>query len=39
MNTRHLGAVKSSEQRNHFFNELGAIKLAGMRMLEHIDQK
>jgi transcriptional regulator with XRE-family HTH domain len=34
MNPQHLGAVKSSEQRNHFFNELGAIKLACLWMLE-----
>ena len=39
MNPRHLGAVKSSEQRNHFFNELGAIKLACLWMLEHMDKK
>jgi uncharacterized Zn finger protein len=36
MNPRHLGAVKSSELRNHYFNELGAIKLACLWMLEHI---
>jgi len=34
-----LGAVKSSERRNHFFNELGAIKLACLWMLDHIDKK
>ena len=39
MSPQHLGAVKSSEKRNHFFNELGAIKLACLWMLEHIDQK
>lgn len=39
MNPRHLGAVKSGEQRNHFFNELGAIKLACLWMLDHIDKK
>jgi uncharacterized Zn finger protein len=39
MNPQHLGAVKSSEQRNHFFNELGAIKLACLWMLEHMDKK
>ena len=39
MNPRHLAAVKSSEQRNHFFNELGAIKLACLWVLEHIDKK
>jgi uncharacterized Zn finger protein len=35
MNTRHLAAIKSSELRNHFFNELGATKLACLWMLEH----
>ncbi len=39
MNSRHLSAVKSSEQRNHFFNELGAIKLACLWMLDNIDKK
>jgi hypothetical protein len=39
MNPRHLGAVKSSEQRNHFFNELGAIKLACLWMLEHLGKE
>jgi hypothetical protein len=32
MNTRHLSAIKSSEVRNHSFNELGATKLACMWM-------
>lgn len=36
MNPRHLGAVKSSELRNHYFNELGAIKLACLWVLDHI---
>ena len=39
MNSRHLSAVKSSEKHNHFFNELGAIKLACLWMLEHLDKK
>jgi uncharacterized Zn finger protein len=39
MNPRQLGAVKSSEQRNHFFNELGAIKLACLWVLEHMVTK
>jgi len=39
MNPRHLGAVKSSEQRNHYFNELGAIKLACLWMLDHISKQ
>lgn len=38
MSTRHLSAVKSSELRNHFFNELGATKLACLWVLEHIKQ-
>ena len=36
MNTRHLAAIKSSELRNHYFNELGATKLACMWMLDHL---
>jgi uncharacterized Zn finger protein len=36
MNPRHLAAVKSGELRNHYFNELGAIKLACLWMLDHI---
>jgi uncharacterized Zn finger protein len=39
MNPRHLTAVKSSERRNHFFNELGAIKLACLWMLEHFGEE
>lgn len=39
MNPRHLAAVKSSELRNHFFNELGAIKLACLWMLERVNNK
>jgi uncharacterized Zn finger protein len=39
MSPRHLGAVKSSEQRNHFFNELGAIKLACLWALEHLEEE
>jgi uncharacterized Zn finger protein len=39
MNPRHLGAVKSSEKRNHYFNELGAIKLACLWALEHLREK
>ena len=35
MNTRHLAAIKSSELRHHYFNELGATKLACLWMLEH----
>ena len=36
MNPRHLGAVKSAEARNHFFNELGAVKLAVLWVVEHV---
>ena len=36
MNTRHLSAIKASELRNHFFNELGATKLACLWILEHL---
>ena len=32
---QHLAAVKKSELRNRFHNELGAIKLACLWMLEH----
>jgi hypothetical protein len=35
MNSRHLGAIKSAETRNHFFNELGATKLAVLWVMEH----
>ena len=38
MSTRHLSAVKSSELRNHFFNELGSTKLACLWVLEYIKQ-
>jgi uncharacterized Zn finger protein len=36
MNTRHLAAIKSSELRHHYFNELGATKLACVWMIEHL---
>ena len=36
MNTRHLAAIKSSELRHHYFNELGATKLACLWVLEHL---
>ena len=36
MNTRHLAAIKSSELRHHYFNELGATKLACVWMLDHL---
>lgn len=37
MNPRHLSSVNSSEKRNHFFNELGAIKLAVLWALENLE--
>ena len=36
MNTRHLSAIKASELRHHYFNELGATKLACLWVLEHL---
>jgi hypothetical protein len=39
MNSRHLGAIKSAELRNHFFMELGATKLAVLWVVEHCGQK
>jgi hypothetical protein len=36
MNPRHLTAIKSSELRHHYYNELGATKLACLWMLEHL---
>jgi len=36
MNSRHLGAIKSAEARNHFFSELGAVKLAALWVVEHL---
>jgi hypothetical protein len=36
MPTRHLAAIKSSELRHHYFNELGVTKLACLWMLEHL---
>ena len=39
MNSRHLSAVKSSEQRNHIFNELGATKLACLWMLDFVKKQ
>ncbi len=38
MNSRHLSAIKSSDARNHFFNELGATKLACLWVLEHLQK-
>ncbi len=37
MNPRHLTAIKSSEARNRYFNELGATKLACLWVLEHVE--
>ena len=36
MNPRHLSAIKSSELRNRYFNELGATKLACLWAIENI---
>ena len=36
MNRRHLSTIKSSEARHHYFNELGATKLACLWALEHL---
>lgn len=36
MNPRHLSAIRSSELRNRYYNELGATKLACLWVLEHI---
>jgi hypothetical protein len=36
MNPRHLTAIKSSELRHHYFNELGATKLACLWVLERV---
>jgi hypothetical protein len=36
MSTRHLSAIKASELRNRYFNELGATKLACLWVLEHL---
>jgi uncharacterized Zn finger protein len=38
MSTQHLSAVKSSELRNRRFHELGAIKLAVLWVIEHLDK-
>lgn len=35
MNPRHLSAIKSSELRNRYFNELGATKLACLWVIEN----
>ena len=39
MSSRHLTTVRSSEQRNHFYHELGAIKLAVLWVMEHLPDK
>ena len=36
MNPRHLSAIKSSELRNRYYNELGATKLACIWVIEHL---
>jgi len=37
MNPRHLAAIKSSEARHHYFNELGATKLAVLWVIENVE--
>jgi transcriptional regulator with XRE-family HTH domain len=36
MPINHLGAIKRSELKSHFFHELGAVKLACLWALEHL---
>lgn len=36
MHTRHLSAVRTSELRNRYHRELGAVKLACLWVLEHL---
>lgn len=38
MSSRHLSSVRSSELRNRYYNELGAIKLSCLWVLEHFKQ-
>ncbi|MBK8905742.1 MAG: hypothetical protein IPM53_31455 [Anaerolineaceae bacterium] len=38
MSSRHLSAIKSSEQRNRHFHELGATKLAVLWVMEHLGE-
>jgi len=37
MNPRHLAAIKSSEARHRYFNELGATKLAVLWAIENVE--
>jgi uncharacterized Zn finger protein len=37
MNPRHLAAIKSSEARHRYFNELGATKLAVLWVIENVE--
>jgi len=37
MNPRHLTAIKSSEARHRYFNELGATKLAVLWVIENVE--
>ena len=36
MSPRQLSSIQSSEARHHYYNELGATKLACLWVLEHI---
>jgi uncharacterized Zn finger protein len=38
MPANHFSALKRSESRNHFFHELGAVKLACLWALEHLNK-
>lgn len=38
MSSRHFSAIKSSEQRNRHFHELGATKLAVLWVMEHLGE-
>jgi uncharacterized Zn finger protein len=37
MNPQHLAAIKSSEARHRYFNELGATKLAALWVIENVE--
>ena len=39
MSARNLSSVRTSELRNHYYNELGAAKLACLWVLEHLAEK
>lgn len=39
MPINHLNAIKRSELKEHFFNELGSVKLACLWALEHLNKE